>query len=69
MTAGQILRNERWREGPADMLLMLIEQRFGVPPEGFRSQVKAADSNQLDTWAKAVLVASSLEDIFDRPSE
>ena len=64
MTAGQILRHEGRLEGCRHQLLMQIEYRFGNVPDQVAQQVHGADMGQLDAWAKAVLVARNLQEIF-----
>lgn len=51
-------------EGARDMLLQLLQQRFGPLPKAVRSQIKAIDSPEtLKLLGQRVLEAKSLEDL------
>jgi hypothetical protein len=57
-------RKEGSVEGARDMLLQLLEQRFGPLPKTVRSQIKAIDSPEtLKLLGQRVLEAKSLEDL------
>ena len=51
-------------QGRAEMLLMLMEMRFNVPDD-IRKRVEGCnDSDQIKTWSKRVLTASSIDEVF-----
>lgn len=53
-------------EGKVDLLLRLLEQRFGEPvAEPYRERLTNATEQQLDRWSLAILTADSLESVFD----
>ena len=57
-------RKEGREEGLRQVLLRLLERRFGPLPESVRTQVEAiASPRRLTRLAEQVLVASSLEDL------
>ena len=49
-------------------LLRLLDRRFHGVPEAYRTQVLAADADQLDTWIDAVLDAESIDAVFGGPT-
>ncbi|WP_429648402.1 DUF4351 domain-containing protein [Skermanella aerolata] len=49
-------------------MLRLLDRRFPGVPEAYRTQVLAANTEQLDTWIDAVLDAESIESVFGRPT-
>jgi hypothetical protein len=51
-------------QGRAEMLLDLLEMRFSVPEDIRKRIEKCNDTNQIKTWHKRVLAATSLEDVF-----
>ncbi|MCA8954395.1 MAG: Rpn family recombination-promoting nuclease/putative transposase [Planctomycetes bacterium] len=51
-------------EGRADMLLRLLERRFGELPAGVRTRVRTASIEDLDAWALRVLDAPALAAVF-----
>ena len=51
--------------GKADLLLRLLERRFGVPSDALAARVRTADSATLDRWAERVLFAESIEAVVD----
>jgi hypothetical protein len=54
-----------YRDGEADLLLWLIEKKFGAAAvEQARSRIEAADSDTLRGWSERILTADSLEAIF-----
>ena len=55
-------------KGKAETLLRLLDRRFHGVPKAYRTQVLAADANQLDTWIDAVLDAESIDAVFGRPT-
>jgi predicted transposase YdaD len=55
-------------EGKAETLLRLLDRRFHGVPKAYRTQVLAANADQLDTWIDAVLDAESIDAIFGAPT-
>ncbi len=56
------------KEGEAATLSRLIEYKFGPLAVGHRERIRAADSSKLQEWARRILTAGRLEEVFD-PSE
>lgn len=52
------------QSGRAEMLLKLLDLKFGTLPEWVEPKVASATLETLDLWAERVLTASSLDDIF-----
>ncbi|MFB6260695.1 MAG: hypothetical protein ABEJ96_05085, partial [Thiohalorhabdaceae bacterium] len=59
-----LLRQAR-QEGEADILLGLLEAKFGELDEPTRKRVRAADGAALQRWSLRVLTATSLEEVFE----
>ena len=59
---------EGWQEGKAEgeaeVLLEQLQVAFGSVPEKFRRLIDEADSAQLLIWAKRLLTAKKIEDVF-----
>ncbi|MBF0438180.1 MAG: DUF4351 domain-containing protein [Magnetococcales bacterium] len=53
------------QEGKAEMLLHLIQRRFGMVPEAIHKQVFSANLTNLDTWIDRFLDSDSLQAIFE----
>ncbi len=53
--------------GMKDMLLLLVEQRFGKLPDAAKARLQAANISTLRGWAPRVLTAATLDDIFAEP--
>ena len=51
-------------EGRAEGLLVMLEHRFGHLPAGTAERVRGASVEQLDRWAKRLLDAESLDEVF-----
>lgn len=51
--------------GRAEMLIRQLRFKFGRVPVRVSSRVKAADVATLDRWAERVLIASTLDDVFE----
>lgn len=51
-------------EGEMDLLLRLLEWRFGVVSETINARVKQADSPTLQLWSKRILTAQTIEEVF-----
>ncbi len=50
--------------GESKILTLLLEQRFGHIPEPYRQKLFTANDEQLTTWAKQVLTAMSIAQVF-----
>lgn len=60
---------DKWVEmgrqtGESNVLLQLLECKFGVIPLVYKKRVQAADSTQLIHWVKQALEAQTLETVF-----
>ncbi|MBF0427907.1 MAG: hypothetical protein HQL94_03225 [Magnetococcales bacterium] len=53
------------QEGKAEMLLHLIQRRFGMVPEAIHKQVFSANLTNLDIWIDRILDSDSLQAIFE----
>ena len=54
-----------YRDGEADLLLWLIEKKFGAAAAGnMRQRIEAADSDTLRLWSERILTADSLDAVF-----
>jgi flagellar biosynthesis/type III secretory pathway protein FliH len=54
-----------YRAGEADLLLWLIEKKFGAEAvAGVRERIEAADSERLRLWSERMLSAETLEAVF-----
>jgi hypothetical protein len=51
--------------GKADMLVQLCQARFGAMPREVLERIREATVPQLDRWARRLLTASSLDELFD----
>ena len=51
-------------EGQADLLLRLIQRRFGSVPDGIQQRVHAAQAQDLETWSLNFVDAATLDDVF-----
>ncbi|WP_428266628.1 DUF4351 domain-containing protein [Haliangium sp.] len=51
-------------QGRKEMLIELLEERFGALPEAVVERVQAAETEQLKAWSKRVLAAASLDEVF-----
>jgi len=51
-------------QGESTMLLCLLEEKFNTIPESYRQKIKEAKADSLLKWAKRVLKAQNLEDVF-----
>ncbi len=57
-------RNEGRKEGEANILLKLIEMKFGQMSLIDRKRVQSADSETLLRWGKQILTANKMDEIF-----
>lgn len=51
-------------EGITEILLFLLEQKFGVLPMSYHQKIKSADYSQLKNWLERVNASASLEEVF-----
>ncbi len=51
-------------EGQAELLLGLIQRRFGPVPDDVTQRIQTAQTAQLQAWSLNVLDAVTLEDVF-----
>ena len=58
-------RLEGRQEGEAELLLRLLERRFGTINEMVRARVRAADSQTLLTWGERILMAQTIREVFE----
>jgi hypothetical protein len=76
-TWGQELLDQGRREGLAqgrqealsgqrEMVLALLRERFGEPSPHLRQRIESARSRQLIAWAKRVLTAKTIDEVFVR---
>lgn len=64
-TAGEQLRAEGRVEGRAELLIGLLQHRFGALPPGVLSQVTQASTEDLEAWSLRMLDAESLDSVFE----
>lgn len=57
-------RQEGRQEGRSELLALLIETRFGSVPPAIRARLAAADTVELDAWARKLFSATSLDEVF-----
>jgi hypothetical protein len=60
-------RQEGVQEGQQLILLDQLRTRFGVLPEATIARVMGADTAELGLWAKRILSAPALEEVFRDP--
>jgi hypothetical protein len=53
------------REGEAEILIRLLEKRFGKLPESVRPRVRQASQSQLEAWADRILEAQSIDALIN----
>ena len=53
-------------EGKAELLERLLTKKFGALSEASRSRLLLATDDELNAWSEALLVATGLEEVFDR---
>ena len=63
----QLLVDRVRNEGKAQVLLQLLEQRFGDLPPALQSRVKGAMPAEIDGWVNQVLNAANLDALFRGP--
>ncbi|MEC5161079.1 MULTISPECIES: DUF4351 domain-containing protein [unclassified Janthinobacterium] len=57
-------RGEGMRKGQQSLLAMQLEERFGALPDEARERLASASDTQLLAWAKALLRAQSVDEVF-----
>ncbi|MEX1367468.1 MAG: Rpn family recombination-promoting nuclease/putative transposase [Nannocystaceae bacterium] len=57
-------REQGKTEGQAELLLKLLDQRFGPLDDSTTGRVMRASPRQLDSWAERVLTAGTLDDVL-----
>ncbi|MBF0148658.1 MAG: DUF4351 domain-containing protein [Magnetococcales bacterium] len=57
-------RKEGHQEGEAQMLLRLLQHRFGTLPEWVSKKIASSDLSSLETWSLRFVDAQSLDAIF-----
>ena len=50
-----------------DLLLQQLEWRFGALPEAATARISQAGKSELERWARRILDATSLDDVFAAP--
>ena len=56
-------RQEGRQEGEADLLLRLLELRFGPLADALRERIRSANAEALLLWSERILTAATLEDV------
>jgi hypothetical protein len=57
-------RDQGFKDGRADMLVNLLELKFGALRDSYRKRIARADVTTLDLWSKRILTAPALDDVF-----
>ena len=57
-------RQEGLQEGEAQLLMALLEQKFGPLDEMSRTRIRSADADRLLDWGKRMIRAERLADVF-----
>nr|VFK03141.1 MAG: protein of unknown function (DUF4351) [Candidatus Kentron sp. LFY] len=57
-------RQEGLLEGEAKLLLRQLSHRFQPLPDEITERIHGANPNAIETWAKRVLDAKSLDEVF-----
>ncbi|MBF0110070.1 MAG: cytosolic protein [Magnetococcales bacterium] len=52
------------QKGKAEMLLELLQERFGLIPESVQKQVESAKLDDINVWARKIFKADSLQAVF-----
>jgi len=63
-TMADYLESKGMARGRRELLLRLLQRRFGALPARAGEQVMAGDDAEIDRWSDRLLEASSLDDIF-----
>jgi hypothetical protein len=62
VTTGEMLRAEGEAKGEANLLIRLLERKFGELPESTIRQVRGACPHDLHRWADQILTAATIEE-------
>jgi len=57
-------RDEGKAKGRMELLLELLERRFGELPSDIRNRIRDAKDSEIRSWAGAVLDAATLDDVL-----
>ncbi|MBF0184191.1 MAG: DUF4351 domain-containing protein [Magnetococcales bacterium] len=52
------------QKGEANVLLRLLQRRFGQAPDPIKTKITEASLEQLETWTDRILDAKSIDDVF-----
>jgi len=52
------------QKGACDLLVRLLEKKFGTIPDELRHRLEQADQQQILQWSERVLSAESMGDVF-----
>ena len=58
-------RQEGRLEGEVEFFLRLLERKFGPADEITQTRIKSADSQTLLRWGERILVAQTIEEVFE----
>lgn len=58
-------RNEGLAEGRRELLVRLVERRFGELPPSAQDRISAADDPTLERWADRLFTAQTLTDLLE----
>jgi hypothetical protein len=64
MTYGERMTEEGRQEGRRAMLRDLLETKFGALDDAATRRLASADEAALQCWAKRLLIATRLDDVF-----
>ena len=56
--------NEGVQQGIATIIALQLQQRFGNVPEWAQERLNTASAEQLTQWARVILTAQSMEELF-----
>jgi hypothetical protein len=69
MTVAEYLRQkgrlEGEKRGEVNMLLRLLQRKFGFLPSSYREKIEKANADSLHIWGERILFANSLQQVFD----
>ena len=55
----------KWeRNGMGNLLLNMLEARFGTLPEAVAERIRAADTETLQRWSLRLLTAATIDDVL-----
>lgn len=58
------VRRTLTEQGQIELLLRLVQHRFGHVPDAVTQRIQAAQASQLKSWALNILDAATLDDVF-----